>query len=61
MLLNYIKHFTTGDVDLHKKANEFWILDKGPIIETTLGFIEVYGDPIKTRAEFEGYVAIVDK
>lgn len=61
MLDAYIKHFNTGDINDHKESQRVWIQDKNPIIETNIGFIEVYLDPMRTRAEFEGFVAVVDK
>lgn len=61
MLKSYIKHFSSGDVEEHKNSQRHWIKDKGPTVETNIGFIEVYLDPLKTKAEFEGFVSIVDK
>lgn len=61
MLDLYIKHFVTGDIDLHKDSQRKWIQDKGPVVESNLGWIEVYVDPENIRAYFEGWVAVVDK
>eukprot|EP00347_Sterkiella_histriomuscorum_P003337 403364678 len=57
----YIQHFKTGDIDTHKDSQRAWIKDKGPVVESNLGWIEVYIDPENIRAYFEGWVAVVDK
>jgi len=61
MLKHYIRHFETGDINAHKDSQRAWIRDKNPIVETCIGFIEVYLDPNRTKGEFEGFVSVVDK
>jgi dipeptidyl-peptidase-3 len=50
--------FLLGDLELYKEAQIAWITDKSPSVETVLGFVEPYRDPLGVRAEFEGIVGI---
>lgn len=61
MLQCLIEHYKTGDCYQHIKYSEHWVRDASPAVETYNGFIETYRDPDGVRAEFESFVACVDK
>ena len=52
--------FTTGNLATYKDSQRIWVNDKAPPVETVIGFIEPYRDPLGIRSEFEGIVGIPD-
>lgn len=45
MQLEYVKSFRSGSMEAFKDSQRYWIRDKGPMVESNVGFVETYRDP----------------
>lgn len=45
MIDGYVKSFETGDMEYYKEGSREWVKDKGPSVESYIGFVETYVDP----------------
>ncbi|XP_063845156.1 dipeptidyl peptidase 3-like isoform X2 [Scylla paramamosain] len=61
MLEKYAESFRDGTVQAHKDGSMAWVKNRSPAVESYTGFIEVYRDPVNQRAEFESFVAVVNR
>jgi len=60
-LTKNIEHFRTGNMQHHIDASISWVKDESAPVETIIGFIESYRDPLGLRCEWLGLVAIQNK
>jgi dipeptidyl-peptidase-3 len=45
MQIEYVKSFSSGSMQAFKNSQRYWIRDKGPMVESNIGFVETYRDP----------------
>lgn len=57
---DYQDFFRTGDMSLYDDSQRVWMKDKQPHVETFFGFNHKYRDPVGARAEFQGFVGLLD-
>ena len=61
MQSDYVTSFHDGSMQSHMSSQRHWVKDKGPMVESNIGFIETYRDPHGIRGEWVGFAAMVNK
>lgn len=61
MLESYHTTFRNGSIQAYVDSQRYWLQDLNPRVETNIGFVETYRDPQGVRAEWEGFVAMVNQ
>ena len=56
-----IEFFNTGALKVFDEYNMLWLQDTESVVDTVIGFIEVYGDPLGRKATYESVVSIRDE
>ncbi|CRK12220.1 hypothetical protein BN1708_017143, partial [Verticillium longisporum] len=57
----YAKSFHDGSLVSFLESQRQWIRDKGPMVESNIGFIETYRDPAGIRGEWEGVIPFLEQ
>ena len=57
----YAASFGTGSMQSFLESQKLWVRNISPSVESNIGFIESYRDPAGVRAEWEGFVAMVNQ
>lgn len=56
----YQAFFRSGDFSSYDNSQRLWMKDRNPTVEIFLGFCYKYRDPTGVRAEFQGFVGLLD-
>lgn len=55
-----IEYFQTGDVKKWDEYNIAWVKDTNSVLDASMGFIEVYNDPMGKKGSFESIISMKD-
>ena len=60
MLKCYIRSYQECSLDELDNALSHWMKNKGPAVETQIGLLSTYRDPVGMRGEFTGFVGMIN-